>query len=236
LQTYNVKKDALKILLFVGVPLAVAAFILWRLAIIKIYENGDFTNAFGFFIEIGVAVFISVLLFKYSSSQQDKSTGILATVSDTTNKLKQLSDSLEEQKQQRSGVVLNAISNTLSSMWNTSQMALFVTYKNGFKEEDFDEKLSEYVRSNLRDHRRRIANNLAHLENLMLLGSEGLDAKLISALFDFRNSISFLVLTETTLTRAAHPCKYYRHICKGAHAKSFSKPFPPSRHGTVPAC
>ncbi len=100
---------------------------------------------------------------------------------------------------------MSAISNTINSIWNTAQMALFVTCKNGFKEEELEEKLNEFVRSNLRDYRQNIANNLTQLDNLMLLGSEGLDAKMISALFELRKSIQVYILNDTTIGRAAYP-------------------------------
>ena len=67
---YSVKRDALKVLLpLVGIPLALAVIILQHFDIIKVYSDGDLTNAFGFFIEIGVAVFISVLLFNQTRNK-----------------------------------------------------------------------------------------------------------------------------------------------------------------------
>ncbi len=204
-QPYSISKDVVRILLVIAVPLAFIATTLERFKIISIYENGDFTNAFGFFIEVGVALFISVLLFRYSKAQQDKAVEVLKTVSDTTSRLKSISDSLEQNRTQRQQVVLNALTNSIMGIWMTAQSALFVTCKNGFKESDKEDKFSAFVLANLRDYKRGVAGGLAHLDSLMLLGSEVLDPKLVSGLFDLRGSIQFCVLTESFIGRAAHP-------------------------------
>lgn len=84
-------------------------------------------------------------------------------------------------------------------------MALYVIYENGFKEPDFDKKLIDLVRSDVQDHRRSVANQLNHLDNLLLLGSGEMDADMIFTLIELWESLQRSVLTETTLGRTAYP-------------------------------
>ncbi len=46
---------------------------------------------------------------------------------------------------------------------------------------------------------------MTHLDTLLLLGSDVLDAKMISTLIELRKSIHWSVLTETTIGCAAYP-------------------------------
>ena len=51
--------------------------------------------------------------------------GILVKVSDNTNTLKQINDSLIEEKEHKRTVILNAISNTLLIQFCRTQVALY---------------------------------------------------------------------------------------------------------------
>jgi DNA-binding transcriptional MerR regulator len=175
------------------------------IGVIKVYDEGDFTNAFGFFIEIGVAIFIALLLFRYSTFQQYKAADVLKQVSDTTRNLKEISDSLEKQRQQRKEIVMVSVTHALLSVWMTAQQALFVICKNGFKEPDSEDKLSDFVRQSLTDYRGNAERALEQLNNLILLGANDLDVDMVSALLSLHSELKQRISSKSFLFHVAHP-------------------------------
>ncbi len=202
---YSVTRDASTVFLWIAVPMTCLASLLVGFNMIKLYDDGDFTNAFGFFIEVGIALFISILLFRYSNTQQHRSSAILDQVSNATQKLAQISDTLEEQRKKRKAAELDAITYVLTSVWVQAQSALFVICENGFKEPDADDVLSDSVRASLGDYKRNIARALEQLNNVLLLGKDDLDAELLSALLQLHAELKFRISSESSIGRLAHP-------------------------------
>jgi hypothetical protein len=222
---YNIAEDAALILSLVGAPLAVIALTLVGLNFIKVYENGDFTNAFGFFVEVGIALFISILLFRYSRSQQAEATRIINEVSTTTLKLKEITDRLEEQRKRRREAEMRVIESSLMLLTITLNGVVYVIYKNGFKETESEEQMSEFVRANLNESRVTMDRVLQQINEMILLGGGDLDADMLVALINLHLELKERIRLPSIGNRWANPwsaCISFIHEFAKTYFPSFA--------------
>lgn len=108
--TWKNKKNV-SIITSIIVGTAISAIILWITKMAFTSDSAeDLTNVFTFTIEIGIAVFISIVIFQYSMFQQSRSDNIL-------NGLKAVQETLESERTIRKETFQKSLIKCFLSIW-----------------------------------------------------------------------------------------------------------------------
>ena len=199
--TWKNKKNV-SIITSIIVGTAISAIILWITKMAFTSDSAeDLTNVFTFTIEIGIAVFISIVIFQYSMFQQSRSDNIL-------NGLKEVQETLESERTIRKETFQKSLIKCFLSIWMKCTLIKLNLSHYGVSEDlrnkpTFLEE-NKVVADVIQMNKIQMSLDLQQLQTLIdLLGSD-MDSKMITKLLDFQKQ-SMDNIMQTGVVRANLP-------------------------------